>query len=68
MLRNCAAILFVCFDMTACDALSLFSRPAALDYETPADREGRQSGLHLRIAHNSRSVGGVIMVKASKKS
>jgi hypothetical protein len=49
MLRNCAAILFVCFDMTACDALSsLFSRPAALDYETPADREGKQSGLHLR--------------------
>ena len=48
MLRNCAAILFVCFDMTACDALSLFSRPAALDYETPADREGRQSGLNLR--------------------
>ena len=51
MLRNCAAILFVCFDMTACDALSLFSRPAALDYEsheTPADREGRQSRLHLR--------------------
>jgi hypothetical protein len=26
MLRNCAAILFVCFDMTAYDALSLFSR------------------------------------------
>jgi hypothetical protein len=26
MLRNCAAILFVCFDMTACDTLSLFSR------------------------------------------
>ena len=45
MLRNCAAILFVCFDMTACDSLSLFSRPAALDYETPADREGIQSRL-----------------------
>jgi hypothetical protein len=49
MFHNCAAILFVCFDMTACDrALSLFSRPAALDYETPADREGRQSRLNLR--------------------
>ena len=48
MLCNCAAILFVCFDMTACDAISLFNRPAALDYETPADREARQSRLHLR--------------------
>jgi hypothetical protein len=44
MLRNCAAILLVCFDMTACDA-RLFSRPAAFDYETPADREGTQSRL-----------------------
>ena len=48
MLRNC---VFVCFDMTACDALTLFSRPAALDYETLADREGRQSRLNLRSIH-----------------
>ena len=49
MLRNCAAILFVCFDMTACDALTLFSRPAALDYETLADREGRQSRFYCCV-------------------
>ena len=49
MLRNCAAILFVSFDMTACDALSLFSRPAAFDYETPAE-QGRKT---KQIALNS---------------
>jgi hypothetical protein len=38
MFRNCAAILFVCFDMTACDAKVYLA--AALDYEMPADREG----------------------------
>jgi hypothetical protein len=36
MFRNCAAILIVCFDMTARDALLA----AAPDYEIPADREG----------------------------
>ena len=36
MFRNCAAILIVCFDMTARDA----PQAAAPDYEIPADREG----------------------------
>ena len=54
MLRNCAAILFVCFDMTACDTLSLFSRRSgALDYEMPADREGNHGKQAKQFALNS---------------
>jgi hypothetical protein len=45
MLRNGAAILFVCFDITACDIVYL---AAALDHEIPADREGNH-GTQSRL-------------------
>ena len=49
MLRNCAAILFVCFDMTACDTVThLVYLAAALDHEMPAGREGNH-GTQSRL-------------------
>ena len=47
MLRNCAAILFVCFDMTALTHFIVYLA-AALDYEMPADREGNH-GTQSRL-------------------
>jgi hypothetical protein len=47
MLRNCAAILFVCFDMTA-DVTHLVYLADALDYEMLADREGNH-GTQSRL-------------------
>ena len=50
MLRNCGAILFVCFDMTACDTLSLFSRRTCPQWRAGYHFSGgRGSGLSTNM-------------------
>jgi hypothetical protein len=54
MLRNCAAILFVCFDMTACDALTsyLAARPHLIMKRQQAEKEDKADCICAEFISN----------------